>query len=118
MVPNALCDDHLTQLKVVTWTLNAQKYQEEIQESDVRSPLDLLDGQNMVLRDGIARPHCTPIIEEYKNQQIIASLPWPSLLPDLTRVGQAWLTCFKPETSSIKVSKDAKIRNRYIKYHT
>ena len=75
MVRCALPEDHLIQLNVVTWTLNAQKYQDEILESCVRSPLDSLDGQNMVLRDDIARPHCTRIMEEYKNQQNIASLP-------------------------------------------
>ena len=83
MVCGALSDDQLLQLKVVTGTLNDQKYQNEIQESDVRSPLDSLGGQNMVLQDDIARPHCTRIMEEYKNQQNIASLPWLSLLPDL-----------------------------------
>ena len=92
--------------ELVTGTLNAQKYQDEILESVVRSPLDSLDGQSMVLRDDIARPHCTRIIEEYKNQQNIASLPQPSLLQNLnpigTRVGQAWLTCFKPGTGRIK----------------
>ena len=65
MVRGALSDGHLIQLKVVTG--NAQKYQDEILESGVRPPLDPLDGQNMVLRDEIARPHCTRIIEEYKN---------------------------------------------------
>ena len=49
MVRGALSDDHLIQLKVVTWTLNAQKYQDEILESDVKSPFDSLDGQNMVV---------------------------------------------------------------------
>ena len=49
MVRGPLSDDHLIQLKVVTGTLNAQKHQDEILESGVRSPLDLLDGQNMVL---------------------------------------------------------------------
>ena len=74
MVSDALSDDHLVQLKVVTGTLNAQKYQDEILESGVRSHLDSLDGQIMVLRDDIARPNCTRIIEEYKNQQNITSL--------------------------------------------
>ena len=69
MVPGALSDDYLIQLKVVTGTLNAQKYQDEILESVVRLPLDLLGGKNMVLRDDVARPHCTHIIEEYKNQR-------------------------------------------------
>ena len=64
MVRGASSDDHLIQLKVVTGTLNAQKYQDAILESGVRSPLDSLDGQNVVLRDDIARPHCTGIIEE------------------------------------------------------
>ena len=54
MVRDALSDDHLIQLKVATGTSNAQKYQNEILESGVRSPLDSLDGQNMVLRDDIA----------------------------------------------------------------
>ena len=58
----------MIQLKVVTGTLNSQKYQDQILESVVRPPLDWLDGQNMVLRDDIARPHCTCIIKEYKNQ--------------------------------------------------
>ena len=106
MVRGALSDDYLIQLKVVTGTLNAQKYQDEILKSGVRSPLDSLDGQNMVLRDVIARPHCINIIEEYKNQQSIASLQRLELLAGLepyrTRVGQARLTCFKPGTSRIK----------------
>ena len=86
MVHGALSDDHLIQLKVVTGTLNSQKYQNQIFESGVWSPLDSLDGQNMVLRDDIARPHCTRTIEEYKNQQNIASLQRPSLLPDLNPI--------------------------------
>ena len=58
MVRGALSDDHLKQLKVVTGTLNAQTYQDKIMESGVRSPLDSIDGQNIVLKDDI--------IEEYK----------------------------------------------------
>ena len=42
MVRDALSEDHLIQLKVVTGTLNAQKFQDEILESGVRSPLDSL----------------------------------------------------------------------------
>ena len=45
MVCGALSDDHLIQLKVVTGTLNGQKYQDEILESGVRSPLDSLDAR-------------------------------------------------------------------------
>ena len=71
---------------VVTGTLNAQKYQDENLESGVRSPLDSLDAQNIVLPDDAARPHSTLIIEEYKNQQDITSLPRPSLLPDLNPI--------------------------------
>ena len=82
MVRGALSDDHLVQLKVVTGTLNSQNYKDQILESGVRPPLDSLDVQNMVLRDNISRPHFAPIFEEYKNQQNIASLPQPSLLPD------------------------------------
>ena len=103
MVRGTLSDDQLIQLKVVTGTLNAQRYQNEILESGVRSPLDSLDGQNMVLRDDIARPHCTRIIEECKNQQNIATAKLVAgLKPYRTRVGQARLTYFKPGTSSIK----------------
>ena len=61
MIRGALSDEHLIHLKVVTGTLNAQKYQDEILESGVRSPLESLDGQYMVLRDDIARPHCSRI---------------------------------------------------------
>ena len=76
MVRGALSDDHMIQLNVVTGTLNSQNYQNQILESGVRPPLDSLDGQNMVLRDDIAGPHCIRIIEEYKNQQnILSSLP-------------------------------------------
>ena len=90
MVCGALSDDQMIQFKVVTGTLNSQKTQDQILESGVGSPLDSLDGQNMVLLDDIARPHCTRIIEEYKNQQNIANLPWPSLLPDLTPIKHVW----------------------------
>ena len=53
MAPGAFSEDHMIQLKVVTVTLNSQKYQDQILESGVRSPLDSLDGQNMVLGDDI-----------------------------------------------------------------
>ena len=49
MVHGALSDDHIIQLKVVTGTFNSQKYQDEILESCVRPPVDLIDGHNMVL---------------------------------------------------------------------
>ena len=90
MVRGAFSDDHMVQLKVVTRTLNSQKYKDQILESGVRPPLDSLDGQNTVLRDDFARTHFTRIIEEYKNQQNIASLPWPSLLPDLKSIEHVW----------------------------
>ena len=90
MVRGALFDDHLIQLKMVTWTLNAQRYQDEILKSGVKSLLDSLDGQNMVLRDDIARPHYTHIIQEYKAQQNIASLSWRGLLLDLNPIEQVW----------------------------
>ena len=90
MVRGALSDDHLIQLQVVTGNLNSQKYQDTILESGVRPHLDSLDGQNMVLRDNIVRPQCTRIIEGYKNQQNIASLPRPSLLPDLKPIKYVW----------------------------
>ena len=90
MVRGASSDDHMIQLKVVTGTLNSQRYQGQILESGVRPPLDSLDGQNMVLQDNIARPHCTRIIEEYKNQQNIVSLPRQSLLQDLKPIKHVW----------------------------
>ena len=76
----------MIQLKVVTGTLSSKKYQDQILLSGVKPPLDSLDGQNMVLRDDIERPHFTPIIKEYKNQQNMASLPWQSLLSDLNPI--------------------------------
>ena len=106
MLRGALSGDHLIQLQMVTGALNAQKYQDKIPESGVRSLLDSLDGQSMVLRDAIARSHCTRNIEEYKNQPKIASLPRPGLLLDLNpikrRVGQVRLTCLKPGTAVSK----------------
>ena len=89
-VRGALSDDHMIQLKVVTGTLNFQKYQDDILESGVRSPLDSLDGQDMVLRGDIAIPHCTRIIEEYKNQQNITSLTRLSLLSNLNPIEHVW----------------------------
>ena len=90
MVRGALLDDYRIQLKLVTGTLNAQKYQYEILESGVRSPLDSLDGQNMVIRDDIARPHCVRIIEKCFNHQNTASLPRPSLLMGLNPIEHVW----------------------------
>ena len=54
MVCGALSDDHLIQLKVVTGTLNAQKYQDENLEFGVRSPWNSLGGQNMLPLDDSA----------------------------------------------------------------
>ena len=64
MVCGALSDVHLIQLKVVTLTLKAQKCQDEILESGVRPALDSLDARNKVLRNDVARRHCTRIIKE------------------------------------------------------
>ena len=89
MVRGALFDVHMIQLKVVTGTLYSQKYHHQILESGERQPLDSLDGQNMVLRDNFARPHCTRIIEENKNQNI-ASFPWPCMLLDLNTIQHVW----------------------------
>ena len=86
MVRGALSNDHAIQLNVVTGTFNSQKYQDNILKSGVRPRLDSLDGPNRVLRDNFERPHLTSIIEEYKNQQNIASLPWSSLLSDLNPI--------------------------------
>ena len=93
MVSGALSADHMIQLEVVTGTLNSQRYQDQILKSGIRSPLDSLDRQNMVPRDDIARPHCTRIMEEYKKQQNIASLPRPSLLPDLNPIASSQIIC-------------------------
>ena len=88
MVRGAISDVHLIQLKVVTGTLNAKKYQDKIMESGVSPPLDSLDGQNKVLRDDVAIPHWTRIVEEYKNQKNISSLLRPSLMRDLMPIEQ------------------------------
>ena len=90
MVRGALSDDHMIQLKVVIGTLNSQKHQDQILESGVGPLLDLLDAQNMVNRDDIARPHFTRIIEEYKNQQNIASLSRPYLFCDSNPIEYLW----------------------------
>ena len=50
----------------------------------------VLNVSHMVLRDGITGPHFTRIIEEYKNQQNIASVPRPSLLPHLNPIEHLW----------------------------
>ena len=86
----ALSDGHMIPLMVVTGTLNSQKYQDQILKSGVRPPLGSLDGHNKVLRDDTAIPHFTSIIEGYKNQRNIASLPRPSLLPNLNPIKHVW----------------------------
>ena len=105
MVRGALSDDHLIQLKEVTGTLNAQKNLDKILESSVRSPLDSLDGQNMVLRDDIARPHLLASSRNTKINKtslVLHGRPCVGLEPYQTHVGRAWLTCFKPGTSRFK----------------
>ena len=65
MVRGALSDDRLIRLKVVSGTLSAQKYQDEILESGVRSTLHSLDGtwsSEMTLQD----LNIHGIIEDYK----------------------------------------------------
>ncbi|MEW8333589.1 MAG: transposase, partial [Candidatus Thiodiazotropha sp.] len=75
---------------MVNGTLNAQKYRDEILEPVVRPFLNSPEGQNTVLQDDNATPHRARIIQEYKNQQNIASLPWPSLPLDLNPIEHLW----------------------------
>ena len=87
--------------------LHSQKYQDQILESGVRPPFDSLDGQNMVLRDDIARTHFTRIIVEYKKSTEHCLSFTAELVVRLEtyrpRVGQALLMCLKPGTSRIKI---------------
>ena len=63
----------------------------------------------MVLQSENARLHRADTSEEYKNQHHIASLPWPSSLPDfephLTLVGRAWSMCLELGTSRVHYSR-------------
>ena len=86
MVCDAFSYDHMLQMEVVNGTLNSQKYRDKILESDVRPSLNSLECQNMVLQYDNARPQRAPIIEEYRNLQIIASLPLQSMSPDLNPI--------------------------------
>ena len=83
MVCSAFAYDHMLQFEVVNVILNSQNYRDEILEPDVRSSLNTLKCQNMVLEDNNARPQRARIIEEYKNLRNITSLRLPSLSPDL-----------------------------------
>ena len=78
--------DHMLQLEVVLGTLNSQKYRNEILENNVRPSLNSPECQSVVLEDYNARSQRARFIEEYKNQQHIASFPLPSLSPDLNPI--------------------------------
>ena len=86
MVCGEFSYDHMLQMEVVNGTLNSQKYRDKILESDVRPSLNSLECHNMVLQYDNARPQRARIIEEYRNLQNIASLPLPSLSPDLNPI--------------------------------
>ena len=83
MVCVTLSDEHLIQFRVITGTLKAHKNQDGILESGVMLPLDSLDGQKMDLTIFASS-------RNKKNQQNIASLPWPSLLLDLNPIEHVW----------------------------
>ena len=85
MVRGALSDDHRIQLKVVTGTFNAKKNRKKSWNL-VLGHLGPARWPEHGAPNDIARPHCTRIIEEYKNQQNTASLPWLSLLLDLNPI--------------------------------
>ena len=65
----------MLQLKVVNRNLISQKYRDENLESDVRLSVNSQEGQNMVPKDGNAKPQRTRVIEECKNLLNITSLP-------------------------------------------
>ena len=100
--------DATSQLKVVTGTLNAQKYQDEILESGVRSPFDSLDGQNMCSEmtlqylTVLASSRNIKINRTSLKKSTSTAELFTGLEPYRTRVGQARLTCLKPGTSPIK----------------
>ena len=82
--------DHMLQLEVVLGTLNSQKYRNEILENDVRPSLNSPECQSVVLEGDNTRSQRARIIEEYKSQQHIASLPLPRLSPDLNPIEHLW----------------------------
>ena len=60
------------------------------QENDVRPSLNSPECQSVVLEDDNTKSQRARIIEEYKNLQNIASLPLPSLSPDLNPIEHLW----------------------------
>ena len=87
MVCGAFSSDHMLQLEVVNGTLNSQNYRDEILETDARRSLNSLECQNLVLQDDNAIPERARDLKEYRN---IASLPLPSLSPDLNPIEHVW----------------------------
>ena len=101
----AFSNDHMLQLEVVLGTLNSQKYRDEILGNDVRISLNSPECQSVVLEDDNTRSQRARIIEEYKNLQNIASLPLPSLSPDLDPIEHVWDELGRPTCSKLGASR-------------
>ena len=80
-----ICLDGRTQLKIVQGTLNAVKFRDDTLDPIV---LPFLQQQNFdhIFQHDNARCHVARVCQDFRRQNHICVLPWPTLSPDMSTI--------------------------------
>ena len=80
---------HRTPLHHVQGNLNGQRYRDEILRPLVVPALQQI-GQQAVLQDDNARPHCARVVNTFLQQAGVNRMDWPACSPDLNPIENLW----------------------------
>ena len=88
MIWGGITTRHRTQLEVINGNLTGIRYHEVLRPHVL--PFLQVHGHHITLRQDNAPPHVAQVVTDLISQQNIPTLPWPTVLSDLSLIEQVW----------------------------